>query len=344
MHSMHTRSVGIFGASGYSGLEAIRILINHPGVTIRFLAGDRFAGHPVARHIEGAPAAMTFCGFEEGELAAPGCDVVLLATPAEVSLKLAPRLLAQGCKVIDLSGAFRLIDRASAQLHYGEASTLAAVYGLPEINRDAIEDAKLVANPGCYPTAVLLGLLPLVEAGWVDFQSITTSAVSGVSGAGRKVSEEYSFVEIDNDVRAYRVLQHQHEPEMRQVLSEQGGAPVALTFIPHLVPIERGILATTSARLTAPHTADAVREHYLSRYGQEPFVTIESSADAVRMKRVVGTNRCVIGVSVERDRVVVVSAIDNLVKGAAGQAVQNLNLILGFEEQTGLGNLRRFFQ
>ncbi len=344
MHVMHTRSVGIFGASGYSGLEATRILVGHPGVTLRFVAGERWAGQSVARHVEGAPANLTYCTVEAGEEAARGCDVVLLATPAEVSHRLAPKLLELGCKVIDLSGAFRLVDRALAEEHYGEASPLAAVYGLPEINRDAIEDAKLVANPGCYPTAVTLALAPLLAAGLIDPESVVVTAVSGVSGAGRKATEEYSFVEVDNDVRAYRVLRHQHEPEIRQLLGEQAGVPVPLTFIPHLVPIERGILATSSARTKAPLSPQALQDCYLAAYGEEPFITLEASADAVRMKRVVGTNRCVIGATVEGDRVVVISAIDNLVKGAAGQAVQNLNLLLGFEEQTGLGNLRRFYQ
>lgn len=341
---MHTRSIGIFGASGYTGMEATRILVGHPGVTLRFVAGERYAQQPVARHIEGAPSGLAYCTFEEGEAQARGCDVVLLATPTEISQKLAPRLLALGCKVIDLSGAFRLVDRELAEKHYGEASELAAVYGLPELNRDAIEDAKLVANPGCYPTAVTLGLLPLVEAGLIELDSVVVTAVSGLSGAGRKATEEYSFVEIDNDVRAYRVLRHQHEPEMRQVLTEQAGAPVPLTFVPHLVPIERGILATATVRAKAPITQSALYECYVSRYGSEPFVSLEESADLVRMKRVVGTNRCVIGANVDGQRIVVVSAIDNLVKGAAGQAVQNLNLLLGYEETMGLGSLRRFFQ
>jgi N-acetyl-gamma-glutamyl-phosphate reductase len=345
--AMQHRFIGIVGASGYSGLEATRILALHPGARLRFCTSDRWVGEPVSARagVGGSAAGLHYLSVDAGAEQFAACDAVLLATPAEVSLELVPRVLAAGARAIDLSGAFRLADPAQYPAFYGfqhsQAALLSqAVYGLPEISRERIRGARLIANPGCYPTAAALALLPLVKAGLVELDSLIVDAASGVTGAGRKATEEYSFAEISDDFRAYKVLRHQHTPEMAQTLSgAAGGAPVDLTFTPHLLPIRRGILATAHATLRPGATAGSVSAAFADAYGREPFVAVAPNADAVGLKQVVGTNRCLVGASCSGRRVVVTSAIDNLVKGAAGQAVQNLNLALGWDETSGLDTL-----
>ena len=292
--------VAIVGASGYSGIELTHLLSAHP-------------------HIE-----VVATGREAIEA---DCDVTMLATPAEVSHDLAPQLLAKGRRVVDLSGAFRLRDAALYPKFYGfehrHPELLAeAVYGLPELERTRQASARLIANPGCYATAIQLALAPLRFAG-----RAIVDAMSGVTGAGRKATEEFSFTEIASDVRAYRVLKHQHTPEIEQQLG------MRVTFVPHLLPIKRGILATCHV--------DAAEVDF-ARYANEPFISLAPSANDVKLVDVVGTNKCRIGYTRDGDHVVVISAIDNLVKGAAGQAVQNLNLMLGLPEQAGLTGLRSF--
>lgn len=292
--------VAIVGASGYSGIELTHLLSAHPQVEV------------VATGREAIEA---------------DCDVTMLATPAEVSHELAPQLLAKGRRVVDLSGAFRLRDASLYPKFYGfehrHPELLAeAVYGLPELDRTRQASARLIANPGCYATAIQLALAPLRKAG-----RAIVDAMSGVTGAGRKATEEFSFTEIASDVRAYRVLKHQHTPEMEQQLG------MRITFVPHLLPIKRGILATCHV--------DAAEVDF-ARYQSEPFISLAPSANDVKLVDVVGTNKCRIGYTRDGDHVVVVSAIDNLVKGAAGQAVQNLNLMLGLPEQAGLTGLRSF--
>jgi len=344
MHTQTRHAVGVIGASGYSGVELTRILANHPNVELKLLASDRWVGETVEKRLQldGALGRLRYSPLANADAFVGGLDVVLLATPAEASLELAPKLLARGVKVVDLSGAFRLTDAALYPAHYGfthgHANLLGeAVYGQPERNRDAIRSAKLVANPGCFPTAATLALAPLLNAKLLANDRLIIDACSGVTGAGRKATEEYSFGEIDGDFRAYKVLRHQHTPEISQVL---GGANV--TFTAHLLPLKRGILATCHAQLAPGTDAGAVMNEYARAYAGEPFVRVLGSADEVGLKAVVGTNRCLIGASVSGDALVVTSAIDNLVKGAAGQAVQNLNLMLGLEETTGLLGLRAF--
>jgi N-acetyl-gamma-glutamyl-phosphate reductase len=254
-------------------------------------------------------------------------------------LRLAPILLALGVKVIDLSGAFRLRDAALYPKNYAfehtEKKLLSeAFYGLPELSR-APAGTRLVANPGCYPTAVSLALAPLIEAGLVEGPFIADAA-SGVTGAGRKASEDLSFAEVDEDFRAYKVLRHQHQPEIAQTLDR----PV--TFTAHLLPVKRGILATCYARLARGKQAADLRSALLHKYANAPFVEVLGSPDEVALKSVVGTNLCQLAVASDGETAVVVSAIDNLVKGAAGQAVQNLNLIMGWPETAGLDALRGF--
>jgi N-acetyl-gamma-glutamyl-phosphate reductase len=335
---MQTAPVGIVGASGYSGIELSRILASHPHVELRLLGSDKWAGETAARKtgLFGAAGKIKYAPQDQVVQLARECAAVFLATPADGSLKLAPILLALGVKVIDLSGAFRLKDAAAYPRHYGfehtHTSLLSqAFYGLPELGR-APEGTRLVANPGCYPTAAALALKPLIEAGVVEGPFIVDAA-SGVTGAGRKATEEMSFAEVDEDFKAYKVLRHQHQPEMAQTL----GRP--LTFTAHLLPCKRGILATCYARLAKPTDLKAILLH---KYANEPFIEVLGQPDEVALKNVVGTNKCQLAAATDGETVVVVSAIDNLVKGAAGQAVQNLNLIMDWPETAGLDAPRGF--
>lgn len=337
---MQLAPVAIFGASGYSGIELARLCAHHPAVEVKLLTSDRWVGEDAAVRL-GTLAGRAFVAHDEGLSQAKGCAVAFLATPAEVSLKLAPRLIAQGVRVIDLSGAFRLKDARLYPKYYGfehtEPALLAeAAYGLPELFRSELPKARLIANPGCYPTAAALSIAPLLRGGLALSSGIVINAASGVSGAGRKASEEYTFMEIGDDVRAYKVLKHQHTPEISQTLAATGGGKVELVFTPHLLPLKRGILNTTVATLAPGATEEKVKAAYQKAYADEPLVQLLSSAEAVRLTNAAHTPRCLVGVSVDGDKLVAVSAIDNLLKGAASQAVQNLNLMLGQPETTGL--------
>ena len=342
---MQKAPVAVFGASGYAGLELVRLLAAHPGVDGVALASDRWGGEPASARIAAPLGPLRFESPETVRARASECALVLLATPAEASHALVPELIAAGARVIDLSGAFRLREPARHAAAYGfshaHPELLAdAAYGLPELgaaSRAAVRAARLVANPGCYATAIQLALAPLVAAGVLGPGRLVADAVSGATGAGRKASEELAFCEVADDVRAYRTLRHQHAPEIAQGV----GRPVA--FVPHLVPLRRGILATCHAEL-APGAAPADAQAALARaYAGEPFVELAASADDVGLRHVVGTNRCRIGLSAGDGGVVVTAAIDTLVKGAAGQAVQNANLLLGLPEPTGLDGLRSFW-
>jgi len=351
---MNNSRIGLFGASGYSGMELTRLIAAHPHADLAFAVGDRWAGESVGQHtgVDGPAGRLRYLSAQEGGKLAAGCDAVFLATPAEVSLEWAPRLRHQGVRVVDLSGAFRLQRREDYPAFYGfshpRPDLLAeAVYGLPELNRSHLRGAAFVANPGCYATAVTLALAPLVRAGLLEEGSVAVSAASGVSGAGRKAAEEYSFTELESDFRAYRVGRHQHTPEVAQTLAFLAGRPVRFTLATHLLPVKRGILATAFGRLTPGADGRTVRSVLSDAYGPEPFVQCAASPEEVSLKSVVGTNRCRIAAVADLDgadpgRVVVVSAIDNLIKGAAGQAIQNLNLMMGWDETAGLGGLRAF--
>ena len=346
---MHKYAIGVVGASGYSGIELCRILAAHPAVEARFVASDRWEGTTVRARtgVGGAVGSLAYVPNAQALKASQGCTVVLLATPAEASMELTPALLERGVKVVDLSGAFRLADPAAYPRHYGFEHRLpalldTAVYGLPElVDRRAIASARLVANPGCYPTAAAIALVPLLRAGLLADESIVIDAASGVSGAGRQASEPYSFCEVADDVRPYKVLRHQHTPEIAQSLARGAARPVRLTFTPHLLPIRRGILCTASARLAPRASLGALAETLRVAYRDEPLVEVLDTPEQVSIARVVGTARAAVAVSAadsgfDPGRVVVVSSIDNLLKGAASQAVQNLNLMLGLAERTAL--------
>lgn len=350
--------IGIIGASGYSGMEATRILARHPNVELRLLASDRWQDDTVEKRLGalGSAGGLRYAPLERALDLAGGCAAVLLATPAEASLKLAPQLLARGVRVIDLSGAYRLRElswfTAAYKIEHTSPDLLGeAVYGIPELLPEAgrtLSAARLVANPGCYATAAALALAPLLAEGLLADEPLVVDAASGTTGAGRKAAEEFSFSELEGDFRAYRVLRHQHTPEIVQTLARARPGPpreVRLTFTPHLLPLRRGILATCYGHLAPGRKPAELREALLHKYAKAPFVDVAEAPDEVRLANVVGTNRCQIGVACGGDpydpgRVVVISALDNLVKGAAGQAVQNLNLCLGLDESEGLAALR----
>jgi len=330
--------IGIVGFGGYSGAEAVRILKAHPHCEPVLLEHRADAGGDARLlrkpSIRCAPAVAE-------SVATEGLKAVLLATPPEVSMDLTPKFLDAGAKVIDLSGAFRLRTPERYQQWYKEAHTAPqlfseAAYGLPEFCRDRIRSARLVSNPGCYPTAANLAIRPLVEAGIFDRNAgIVCDAKSGVSGAGRKPSLKTSFCEVTENFAAYSIFNHRHVPE---VLLTSGLEEQEFTFTAQLIPIHRGILETIYFRLTKSMSAADIVALYAQRYGNEPFIRLYEAGNVPDLRGVEGTNFCDIGVIADAatGRVVVVSAIDNLVKGAAGQAIQNLNLILGFEETAGL--------
>ena len=330
--------VGIVGYRGYSGAELVRILARHPGVEPYLLEHREESGPATA--IRGAePPECLPC--DPQVVHAEGLAVVFLATPAEVSMDLAPAMLDAGARVIDLSGAFRLRTPANYLAWYKETHTqpallAEAVYGLPEFCRDRIPGARLVANPGCYPTAANLAIRPLLEADAVDRSSgIVCDAKRGVSGAGRKPTLKTSFCEVTENFSAYSILRHRHVPE---VLLVSGLEESEFSFTAQLLPIDRGILETIYFRAYSAGSADDLLAIYEKRYAGEPFVRLYQPGHVPDLRAVAHTNFCDIGVTLdgETGRAVVVSAIDNLVKGAAGQAVQNMNLMLGYPETEGL--------
>jgi N-acetyl-gamma-glutamyl-phosphate reductase len=339
---MHVHPVAIVGASGYTGLELTRLLARHPRARITALHSDRWSGERAGARIplDGPAADLAYLPLQDAEGA--DAELVFLATPAEVSAELAPRLLAKGARVIDLSGAFRLLDPAAYPGWYGFAhpapELLAeARYGLPELAREALGGARLVTNPGCYATAIALALAPLLRSGLVSAEGVAVTGLSGVSGAGRKATEDYSFVESADDLRAYRVGRHQHVPEIEQTVARYAGACGPISFTPVLVPIRRGILVTATLRLAGAPSAADLTAALARAYEREPFLRV-LAADRVMVKDVVRTNRCHVGVALDARAgvAVAVSAIDNLVKGAAGQAVQAMNAAMGWPETAGL--------
>jgi N-acetyl-gamma-glutamyl-phosphate reductase len=344
---------GIVGVSGYSGMELARILARHPGFELTLAISDKWGGSPLGDKLALPPgaAAISCLSQSEGKKALSRVAVLFLCTPPEVSIELAALALAAGVRVVDLSGGFRLAA-ADYPGWYGfphaDPDLLAqAVYSLPEVTGSAerLRSARLVSNPGCYPTVSALAVLPLLRAGLVDPASLIIDAKSGTTGAGRKATEEMSFSEVDGDIRAYRILRHQHTPEIERILA-LGGVPEArVVFIAHLLPARRGILATAYGRLTpaAAGAGDptAAAGRALAAFAEgKPFVRV-IDPERVTLATAVGTNRVVMGARADAGRgiVVVCAAMDNLVKGAAGQAVQNANLMFGLAESAGLDDL-----
>ncbi len=330
--------VGIVGFRGYSGMELVSILCKHSRVEPLLMEHRSDTVHDAGlRHPHG-PRQVPATGEA---VRAERIEIVFLATPAEVSMELAPAMLDAGARVVDLSGAFRLRTPENYARWYGEPHTqpallAEAVYGLPEFCRERIPNARLVANPGCYPTAANLAILPLVEAGAIDRDAgVVCDAKSGVSGAGRKPSLKTSFCEIAENFSAYSILNHRHVPE---VLMVSGLEERELSFTAQLLPIDRGILETIYFRAANQTTTEGILSIYAKRYAGEPFIRLYQPGHAPNLRAVQRTNFCDIGVTLDAatGRAVVVSAIDNLTKGAAGQAVQNMNLMLGLKETEGL--------
>jgi N-acetyl-gamma-glutamyl-phosphate reductase len=339
---MHTQSAAIVGASGYTGLELTRLLARHPQVSLEALLSDRWRGDRAGARLPltGPAASLAYGALADAERVE--AELVFLATPADVSANLAPKLLARGARVIDLSGAFRLADPGAYPTWYGfthpaPALIAEARYGLPELARDGLRGARFVTNPGCYATAIALALAPLVRSGLVQAEGIAVTALSGVSGAGRKASEDYSFTEVAEDLRAYRIGKHQHVPEIEQTVARFAGSCGPLSFTPVLAPIRRGILASATLRVREGVAAADLAAALEEAYGSEPFVRA-LPPEKVSVKGVVHTNRCHVGVALDARAgvAVAVAAIDNLLKGAAGQAVQAMNAALGLPEATGL--------
>lgn len=332
---------GIVGGTGYTGVELLRILSTHPGVELRVITSRKETGLPVAdlfpslrRHVT-----LRFSDPASTDLAA--CDVVFFATPHGVAMEAAPKLVPGGVKIIDLAADFRLKDPAVFEKWYKMPHTCPellaeAVYGLPEIHRDAVRGARIVGNPGCYPTAVELGFLPLLEAGVVDTLHLIADAKSGVSGAGRKAETNLLFSETSDNFKAYGITGHRHHPEITQELDARSKTPVRLIFSPHLTPAIRGIHATLYARLT--RTDVDLQALYENRYAGEPFVDVmpPGSHPETRSVRAANMVRIAVHRPDDGDMAVILVVEDNLVKGASGQAVQNMNLMFGLPETTGL--------
>lgn len=334
----------IIGSTGYGGVELIRLLLNHPQVEITAVlsssqAGESFtASYP---HLTGIYTAQLE-GIDPVALKAKA-DVVFAATPTGVSASLVPQLIEAGLTVIDLSGDFRLKDADSYALWYKhkpapQAFLEEAVYSLPELREAPKRSSKLISNPGCYPTAAILGLAPAIAAGWIDPATIIIDAKSGVSGAGRGANLGTHYSELNENFKAYKVNQHQHIPEIEQALEWVAGKPIPVTFTTHLVPMTRGIMCTTYATQVETHSAAEWVQLYSEYFAGRPFVRIRPAGNLPATKEVWGSNYCDIGFAPDprTGRVTIVSVIDNLVKGAAGQAIQNLNLAMGWDEDLGL--------
>ncbi|MBD6614714.1 N-acetyl-gamma-glutamyl-phosphate reductase [Komarekiella sp. 'clone 1'] len=340
--------VGIVGASGYGGVQLVRLLMDHPEVELVYLGGENSAGksftniYPHLAHAVNLPIEAI-----EPEIIAHRCEVVFLSLPNGLACQIAPKLLEKGCKVLDLSADYRFSDLTTYTDWYGtqrndRATAATAVYGLPELYRDRIAEAQLIGCPGCYPTASLLALSPLLKQGLIVPETAIIDAKSGTSGSGRQAKTDLLLAEADNSLAAYGVARHRHTPEIEQICSDLAGHELMIQFTPHLVPMVRGILATVYARLRDPGLVrDDLITIFTAFYRNSPWIKICESGVYPQTKWASGSNLCYIGLEVDprTGRVIVMSAIDNLIKGQAGQAIQCLNLMMGWDETLGLPKL-----
>lgn len=341
--------VAIVGASGYTGVELIRLLANHPAVEIACVTSRQNEGEGIAAAFPSLRKRIELvCDAADPQLIASRAEIVFTALPHQTAMEVIPDLLAAGNRVIDLSADYRLRDVQTYQQWYQPHTSpellAEAVYGLPEIYRQQVKGARLIANPGCYPTSIALALAPLLKQGLIDPATLIIDSKSGTSGAGRSAKLGSLYCEVNEGFAAYGVANHRHTPEIEQTLSDLAGAPVVVNFTPHLLPVNRGILSTVYASLTPFRDRAELLQIYSDYYRNEPFVRVCPQGSLPNIAFVRGSNYCDLGlVSDPRTgRVIVVSAIDNLVKGAAGQAVQNMNLLLGLAETTGLEALPLF--
>ena len=335
--------IGIVGGTGYTGVELLRILAEHPQAQVQCITSRSEAGMPVADMYPNLRGYFDLAFSEPDPAVLADCDLVFFATPHGVAMRMVPELMAAGVRVVDLSADFRLKDLDTWARWYGmphEAPEWAAnaVYGLPEVARNAIRQAQLVANPGCYPTAIQLGFLPMLESGLVDASRLIADGKSGASGAGRQGKIGMLHGEVGESFKAYGASGHRHLPEIRQGLAIAAGQPVGVTFVPHLVPMVRGIEATLYAELVNADDFERLQALYEERYRNEPFVDVMPASSHPETRSVRGANYCRMALHRQEDSntVIVTSVIDNLVKGAAGQAVQNMNIMFGLEENLGM--------
>ena len=333
-------NIGVVGATGYTGEELVKILSGHSGVEIKSLSA--IIDKPTKISVV-FPALAGKCDVVCNQLdideVSSSCDLLFLALPHKVSMKFVPEFLKRGKRVIDLSADYRLppVDYKEwyGQEHADKENIKKAVYGMPELYKESIKDASLIANPGCYPTSVILAAAPLVKEGVVKLGDIIADSKSGVTGAGRKASLSLIYSEINENLKAYKINTHQHKPEINQELAKLAGKGVDITFTPHLIPINRGILSTLYFRLKDDMSKKKLVSAYKKFYKREPFVRVLSEG-LPQIRDVVNTNFCDIGLFAAGNRAIAVSCIDNLTKGAAGQAVQNMNIMCGFDEKEGL--------
>ncbi|PSO76108.1 MAG: N-acetyl-gamma-glutamyl-phosphate reductase [Cyanobacteria bacterium QS_4_48_99] len=348
MGDLECLPVGIIGASGYGGVQLVRLLIEHPGVELVYLGGESSAGKPFSElypHL-GHCVDLTVEAIDVDNIASR-CQVVFLSLPNGLACEIAPKLLEKGCKVLDLSADYRFRNLETYTAAYNTQRTdhtvaATAVYGLPELYREEIKAAQLIGCPGCYPTSSLLALSPLLKQGLIVPETAIIDAKSGTSGAGRKAKTNLLLAEADNSLGAYGVAGHRHTPEIEQICDELAGGEVRVQFTPHLMPMVRGMLATVYATLRDPGLArEDLITIYTAFYRASPSVKILPNGVYPQTKWASGTNLCYIGIEVDprTDRVVVMSTLDNLGKGQAGQAVQCFNLMNGWEEMLGLPQL-----
>jgi N-acetyl-gamma-glutamyl-phosphate reductase len=333
----------IFGASGYTGQELIRILSGHQDVELTAVTSRRFAGQLVTEVFPslGGLTSLKYQNAAASDIAEI-CDIVFLALPHGVSMEIAPVFLKAGKRVIDLSADYRLRDAGTYEKWYAPHSNAGflkdAVYGIPELYRREIRETSLIANPGCYPTSIILGLAPALKNRLIDVNTIIADSASGVSGAGREPQTGSLFCEVDGGFKAYKVGKHRHTPEIEQELNSLAGEKFAISFTPHLLPVKRGILSTIYANLKKDVALPELHSIYSSFYAGEKFVRICPPGSFPNISSVCGSNFCDIGLAVDlrTKRAIIISAIDNLIKGAAGQAVQNMNILCNWKEDTGL--------
>jgi N-acetyl-gamma-glutamyl-phosphate reductase len=332
---------GIVGVSGYSGLIALELLLKHKDVRITYISANNNTGaiESIWPHLKGKT--QLECTKFNLKKAIELCDVLFLAVPHKIAMKITPDLLAANKKIIDISADYRLKDTNQYKEWYGDEHTdkmnlAEAVYGLPELYREKIKKAKLIANPGCYPTAALLSLIPLISTHTNIITDIIIDAKSGVSGAGRKVAEELMHSQVNENFKAYKVLKHQHTPEINQCLTEIAHKPIHVTFTAHLLPVNRGIQESIYVRTQNPISEQELYDLYTKFYKTEKFVRILKLGEQPELKNVTGTNFCDIGLAAKDTMLIITSAIDNLVKGASGQAVQNMNILYNFNETEAL--------
>ncbi len=339
-----TVKIGILGGSGYTGVELLRILLTHPETETTVITSRKYAGRRVSS-VFPSMSGMTSLSFTDPDMAemASAADVIFTCVPHQTAMNVVPFLLKHGKRVIDLSADFRLRDRKVYEKWYQEHCApeflKEAVYGLPELYREKISRARLIANPGCYPTSCILPLVPLLKAGLIKPQDIIIDSKSGASGAGRGASTATLFCEVNEGFKAYKVAEHRHTPEIEQELSAASGTKVLINFTPHLVPMSRGILSTIYAVPTRTSEEKDLRTCLRESYRSSPFVQILEKDSFPNVLNVRGTNFCHIGLRIDErtGRAIIVSAIDNLCRGASGQAVQNMNIMLGLEEGLGVG-------